>query len=369
MKITRVEPFIMHVPVTGARIADSTNQVTHWGAPGVIVHTDAGIQGFGYTGTLGHLTTDRLIRDCIGESLGPLLVGEDPISVRALWHRLYSTSGVHWVGRAGVTQMALSAVDIALWDIKAKAADMPLWRLLGGSESARVEAYNTDGGWLNWSKQELVDCARAMVADGFRGVKIKIGKPDSHEDLDRIEAVRNAIGPRVNLMVDANAIWDLPTALRFGARLKDYDVYWIEEPLGPDDVPGHAQLAQSITTPIALGEQLYSPARFRDFITAGAVHFVQPDATRIGGITPCWQAVELASTFRLPVVLHAADMVQVHLQVSMAHSACDLLEYIPWLRHCFEEPATVEDGFFKTPQMPGAGTTLRPDAVDKYGVQ
>lgn len=369
MKITRLEPFILHVPVTGARIADSTHQVTHWGVPGVVVSTDVGIRGYGYTGTLGHLPTDRLIRDCIGEVFGPLLVGEDPLSVRAHWQRLHDAPAVRWVGRAGITQMALAAVDVALWDIKAKAADMPLWKLLGGSDSARVEAYNTDGGWLNWSKQEVVDCARAMVDDGFRGVKLKIGKPDAHDDLDRIEAVRKAIGPRVNLMVDVNAAWDLPTAVRFGRRLEAFDIYWIEEPLPADDLPGHVELARSIATPIALGEGFYSVESFRDFISARAVRFVQPDATRLGGITPCWQVAELTQAFGLPVVAHAADMMQVHLHVSIAHPACNLLEYIPWLRDCFEEPATVEAGFFNAPTAPGASTTLKPAAMEDHGVR
>ena len=190
MKITRVEPFILHVPVTGSGIADSTHQVTHWGAPGVIVHTDAGVCGTGYTGTLGHLPGDRLIRDCIGECFGPLLVGEDPGSVRQLWQKLSSAPAIRWIGRAGITQMALAAVDIALWDIKAKAAEMPLWKLLGGSQSARLEAYNTDGGWLNWSKQELVDSARATLDAGFGGLKIKVGSPDPYDDLERIDRLR-----------------------------------------------------------------------------------------------------------------------------------------------------------------------------------
>jgi len=369
MKITRVEPFILHVPVTGSGIADSTFAVTHWGAPGVILHTDAGIRGYGYTGTTGHLAADRLIRDAIAGCFGPLLEGEDPRGVRALWHKLYSFPAIRWVGRAGITQLALAAVDIALWDIKAKAAEMPLWKLLGGSESKQVEAYNTDGGWLNWSKDQLVDSARALVDQGFRGVKIKIGSPDPYDDLDRIEAVRAAIGPRVSLMVDANGAWDLPTAVKFGRRFSDYDVDWFEEPLVFDDVGGHARLARSIATPIALGEQLYCVSEFRSFIEAGAVHFVQPDATRLGGITPWWEVADLAFAYRLPVTAHISDMMQIHQHLSIAHPACDLLEYIPWLRECFEEPATVVGPYYQIPRAPGASTTLKPDALERYGVE
>ena len=135
-----------------------------------------------------------------------------------------------------------------------------------------------------------------------------------------------------------------------------------------DDVAGHALLARSIETPIALGEQLYSADAFRDFITAGAVQFVQGDATRLGGITPWWQVAELARTYRLPVVAHAADMMQIHQHLSIAHPACAWLEYIPWLRGCFQEPATVEEGLFRVPQAPGASTTLRADALERFAV-
>ena len=368
MKFTRVEPFILHVPVTGSGIADSTFQVTHWGAPGVIVHTDAGIRGYGYTGTNGHTATDRLIRDAIGECFGPLLEGEDPREVRALWKKLSSFPAIRWVGRAGVTQMALAAVDIALWDLKAKAADMPLWKLLGGSGTKRVEAYNTDGGWLNCSKQQLVDSARSLLDQGFGGVKLKVGSPDPYDDLERIAAVREAIGPRASLMVDANGAWDLARAVKFGRRFSDYDVDWFEEPLGFDDVAGHARLARAIATPIALGEQLYSASEFRTFLEAGAVHYVQPDATRLGGITPWWQVADLAAAFHVPVTAHISDMMQVHQHLSVAHPACDLLEYIPWLRVCFEEPATVVGSHYQTPQAPGASTTLQPDALERFGV-
>jgi len=368
MKIIGLEPFILHVPVTGSAIADSTNAVTHWGAPGVIVHTDAGISGCGYTGTLGHLACDRLIRDCIGEVLGPLVLGQDALATASLWEQMTAYPPLKWVGRAGIAQMAIAAVDVALWDIKAKAADMPLWQLLGGNEKKRLAAYNTDGGWLNWSKQQLIDDARRAVDAGFWGVKIKIGKPDPHEDLDRIEAVRDAVGAEVNFMVDGNCAWDLPTAIHFGGRFADYDLYWFEEPLAADDVSGHAELARAIETPIAVGESLYRVSEFRRYMEARAIHHVQPDATRLGGITPWLPAAELAQSFGLPVIAHVADMMHIHAHLAFAHPACRMLEYIPWMRVCFEEPVTVEDGCFVLPRNPGAGTTFCGDTIERFGV-
>jgi L-alanine-DL-glutamate epimerase-like enolase superfamily enzyme len=368
MKITRVETFLLHVPVTQNQIADSTHQVTHWGAPGVILHTDSGLRGFGYTGTHAHEASDRLILKCIAESYAPLLIDENAHSVQHVWAKLNRFPPVQWVGRAGITHLALAAVDIALWDLKAKAAEIPLWLLLGGSGKDTVEGYNTDGGWLNWPVERLVsDCRRLVFEEGYRGVKIKVGSPDPLTDVERIAAVRNAIGPDCKLMVDANGRWDLPTALRNGHALQDNDVYWLEEPLWYDDLPGHTRLAASIFTPVALGEQLYTLDSFRDFIAAGAVHYVQPDAMRLAGITEWWQVADLALAHRLPVVAHIGDMAQVHLHLSIAHRACALLEYIPWMRECFVEPATVRDGTFVLPEQPGAGTTLRPDAMERFG--
>jgi L-alanine-DL-glutamate epimerase-like enolase superfamily enzyme len=369
VRITAVETFILHVPVTRSQIADSTHQVTHWGAPGVIIKSDAGIDGYGYTGTHAHLPTDRLIADCIAHAYAPLLIGEDPRQVQHLWQKLYHFPPIQWVGRSGITHLALNAVDVALWDIKAKAAGMPLWKLLGGDAAKPIQAYDTDGGWLNWSLEQLVADARRRVEEqGYQGVKIKVGSPDPYDDLQRIQAVRQAIGPRVKLMVDANGRWDLATAINVGRRLSDYDVYWLEEPLWYDDVRGHAALARHIQTPIALGEQLYTLDAFRDFIQAEAVHFVQADAVRLAGVTQWWQAADLALVHHLPVVPHIGDMMQVHLHLCIAHGACSLLEYIPWLRGCFEEPATVQDGYFIPPQLPGAGTTLNQRALTEYRV-
>jgi L-alanine-DL-glutamate epimerase-like enolase superfamily enzyme len=358
MKITKLEPIILHAPVTRGGIADSTHRITHWGAPGVAIHTDTGMIGYGFSGTHAHLPTDRLIVDCIIDSYGPLLLGEDPREVRALWEKLHKQSEIYWVGRAGITHLALGAIDIALWDLKAKDAGLPLWKLLGGSAAKKVEAYHTDGGWLNWPLETLVsDCRRLVEKEGYRAVKLKVGGPNPLEDLRRVEAVRQALGPDVRIMTDANGRWTLPQAIQTAGRLVDFDIAWIEEPIYFDDVEGHRRLAETITTPIALGEQLYMASQFRDFIQAGAVHYVQPDVVRLAGVTEFWQVAELARCYSLPVVPHVGDMCQVHQHLCFAHPACSLLEYIPWLRDWMEVPVKIENGYYIAPEEPGAGMT------------
>lgn len=369
MTITRLEKIILHAPVTRGGIADSTHSITHWGAPGVAIHTDTGLVGYGFSGTHAHLPTDRLIVDCIVDSYGPLLVGEDPSEVRALWEKLHKRSEIYWVGRAGITHLALGAIDIALWDLKSKSLNLPLWKLLGGSAKKQVEAYNTDGGWINWPLETvLADCKKMVQEQGYRAVKLKVGKPDANEDIRRVEAVRSALGPDIRIMADANGRWTLPQAIQTVTRLQQFDLTWIEEPIYFDDVEGHRRLAEAISTPIALGEQLYTANQFRDFIHAGAVHYVQPDVVRLAGITEFWQVADLARCYNLPVVPHVGDMCQVHQHLCFAHSSCGLLEYIPWLRDWMQEPAKIVDGFYVAPQAPGAGMTPTAEALERIRV-
>lgn len=363
MKIVAVESFIVRVPIRRP-IGDAVHDWDFWSVPGCWVRTDDGLVGTGYTGLMGN--GESLITDVIDQYYAQRLLGADPQDVAGLWDSL-QWGEMHWVGRAGVTQMALSAVDIALWDIKAQAAGVPLWQLLGGHKSS-YPAYNTDAGWLNWSLEELVEDTARLISEGWGGVKIKLGKPSLREDLVRLAAVRERLGPDPMLMVDVNMGWDLTRARAAGPALAEHDVHWLEEPLHPDDVSGHAALARSISTPIALGESLYHRFQFRDFITQRAVAFVQADVTRVGGITEWLRVAGLASGFNVPVIPHAGDMMQVGQHLVGATTNAPMLEYIPWILELFEEPVRVERGTVHLPRTPGASTTMRPDALERWRV-
>jgi L-alanine-DL-glutamate epimerase-like enolase superfamily enzyme len=365
MKITAVTPFILHVPVTGAQIADSTHTISHWGVVGARIETDAGLAGHGFTGTHAHLASDQLITRCIASCHAPLLIGEDPREIRRLWHKLARNPALQWVGRAGITTLAHAAIDVALWDLKAQAARQPLWQLLGGQVRPNVRAYNTDIGWLSIPDGELVAGAARAVEQGFSGIKIKVGS-SVERDLRRVAAVRHAIGPDVTLAVDGNGKWDLPTCLRFCRGAQPHDLYWFEEPLWYDDVKGHAQLARQAGIPIALGEQLYTTDAFAEFFAQQAIHWAQPDVTRMAGLSEVLQVCDTAHAFRLPVAPHAGDMSQVHVHLAYAHPAVAVLEYIPWIKHCFTEPAEVVNGAFRLPAQPGAGTTPTPQAWQRH---
>jgi L-alanine-DL-glutamate epimerase-like enolase superfamily enzyme len=365
MKISTVTPFILHVPVTGAQISDSTHTLTHWGVVGARIDTEDGLSGYGFTGTHAFLPGDQLITRCIATCHAPLLIGEDARDTARLWHKLAHHPALQWIGRAGITTLSHAAIDVALWDLKAKAAGVPLWKLLGGQARERVRAYNTDVGWLSIADDALVDGARRAVDEGFSGIKIKVGST-VERDLRRLAAVRRAIGPDITLAVDGNGKWDLPTCLRFCSAAQERDVYWFEEPLWYDDVKGHAQLARATCIPVALGEQLYSTDAFAEFFAQQAIHWVQPDVTRMAGLTDVLRVCDHAHALRLPVAPHAGDMSQVHVHLAHAHPAVAVLEYIPWIKHCFTEPAEVVDGYFRLPGQAGAGTTPTDEAWERY---
>jgi L-alanine-DL-glutamate epimerase-like enolase superfamily enzyme len=368
VKIKTIEPFILHLPLTSDSISDSTHSITHWGVVGTAITTEDGLTGYGFTGTHAHLASDRLITACIRDCYGPLLVGEDASDISRLWTKLARHPSLQWVGRAGITQLALAAVDVALWDLKSKKAGVPLWQYLGGARTDRLEAYNTDIGWLSFSEADLISgAAGAVEEEGFTRIKLKVGHEDPNADIRRLAAVRKRLGPHVRIAIDGNGKWDLPTCQRFCERARDLDLYWFEEPLWYDDVGSHAVLARSTSIPIALGEQLYTVDAFRAFIDARAVAYVQPDVTRLGGITEYIQVADLALANRLPVVPHAGEMSQVHVHLSYWHPASTILEYIPWIKDHFEEPANVRDGVYLRPQQPGASTTPLAASFERYG--
>jgi len=370
MRITGIEPFIVHVPLKDA-IADSTNSIDHWGFPGVILHTDAGVGGYGFTGTHAYLPGDRQITAYISSVYGPLLIGESVESracIERIWRKLHDTPPLRWIGRAGLGHLALAAVDIALWDLHAKNLGLPLWRILRQAKApSRLEAYNTDAGWLSIPTDDLVSGCLRSVERGFKGVKIKVGSADAGNDLRRIEAVRKAVGPRHRLMIDVNGRWTLERASALARELDAYDLFWCEEPLYFDDLVSHVELSKIMRTPMALGEQLYSKFHFDAFLQAKAMRFVQVDAVRVAGITEWLAVADRAGEAGVPVVPHVGDMMQVHQHIALAHPACRLLEFIPWAQECFEEPATVREGHFVPPAAPGAGTTFTVAALRQFG--
>ncbi|MGM0928191.1 MAG: L-talarate/galactarate dehydratase [Actinomycetota bacterium] len=291
------------------------------------------------------------------KEIADTMIGEDPNDIAKLYNKLLWAGAS--VGRSGVATQALAALDIALYDLKAKRAGLPLAKFLGAHRDS-VRTYNTSGGFLNASIDEVKDRASRSIEEGIGGIKIKVGLPDTAEDLRRVAAVREHIGDDVPLMVDANQQWDRATALRMGRRLEQFDLVWIEEPLDAYDAEGHAALAAALDTPIATGEMLASVAEHERLIAARACDIIQPDAPRVGGITQFLRLTTLADQAGLDLAPHFA--MEIHLHLAAAYPREPWVEHFDWLDPLFNERLETRDGRMIVPDRPGLGFTFSDQA-------
>ncbi|GAA1749580.1 L-talarate/galactarate dehydratase [Streptomonospora arabica] len=314
------------------------------------ISTESGLEGVGFSyskraggpGQFAHAA-----------EIAPALLGEDPSDIAKIWEKL-AWAGAS-VGRGGLAVQAIAAFDIALWDLKAKRAGLPLAKLLGAHRDS-VRCYNTSGGFLNAPVEEVLEKASAAVEAGIGGVKLKVGHPDSAVDIARVRAVREHLGPGVPLMVDANQQWDRATARRMCRALEEFDLVWIEEPLDAQDFTGHAALAAGCATPVATGEMLTSVAEHAELVRTGGADIVQPDAPRIGGITQFLKVMAMADQRGLELAPHFAMEIHIHLAAAFAREPW--VEHFEWLDPLFNEHLEIADGRMHLSARPGLGVTL-----------
>ncbi|MDP9636409.1 L-talarate/galactarate dehydratase [Rhodococcoides fascians] len=287
------------------------------------------------------------------QEIAPVLIGEDPNDIGKVWTKLVWAGAS--VGRSGVATQAIAAIDIALWDLKAKRAGLPLAKLIGASRDS-VQTYNTSGGFLHTPIEEVMDNAAGSLANGIGGIKLKVGQPDWRTDIARVTAVREFLGDDVPLMVDANQQWDRPTANRMCRILEQFDLVWIEEPLDAYDAEGHAMLARNFDTSIATGEMLASVGEHVRLLEAGAVDILQPDAPRIGGITQFLKLAGLAEHHNVQLAPHFA--MEIHLHLAAVYPLQTWVEHFDWLDPLFDEHLETRDGRMHLSARPGLGFTL-----------
>lgn len=299
--------------------------------------------------------------------LAPALLGEDPSDIGRIWDKLMWAGAS--VGRGGLAAQAIAAFDIALWDLKAKRAGLPLAKLLGAYRDS-VRCYNTTGGFLHLPIEQVLDRAAAALADGIGGIKIKVGHPDHAVDLARVTAVREKIGDQVPLMVDANQQWDRPAARRMCRAFEPLRLQWIEEPLDAHDFDGHARLTQAFDTPIATGEMLSSVAEHAELIRAG-IDIVQPDAPRVGGITRFLDIMSLAGREQLQLAPHF--VMEVHVHLAAAYPIEPWVEHFEWFDPLFDERLEIRDGRMWLSARPGLGVTISEQArawtIDRHQIR
>jgi L-alanine-DL-glutamate epimerase-like enolase superfamily enzyme len=359
-KITAAQAYLVDVPVEAVR-TDAVQSFAKQETIFVELTTSDGLLGRGYSYTIG--TGGTAVLALLRDYLLPRLIGQDARRLEAVWHDLFAATRSTTVG--AITSLALAAVDIALWDRRAVAAGQPLWVIAGGAQES-VPLYDTEVGWLHLSVDELVAGAHAAMAAGRAGVKIKVGKPDPAEDVARLRAVREALGPNADLMADANQAFTAPEAIRRARLLEPVDLYWLEEPLPADDIAGHAALARSTSIAIAVGESLYSIGHFAEYVRRGAAGIVQVDAARIGGITPWLKVAHLAEAHNLAVCPHF--LMELHVSLAAAVSNGRYLEYIPQLSAITRGGLSIVDGRALPPTTAGLGIDWDLDAIDRLRV-
>jgi D-arabinonate dehydratase len=358
VKIAAIDTFVLRVP-TAKPIALS---YPHHHLVTALIRTDEGLTGLGYSLVFGGGGSEA-VHAYLRTRLAPLLVGEDPLLVERLWEKMYRAD--RGIKRQGVAAYALSALDIGLWDIVGKAASLPLYKLWGGVTDT-VAAYGS-GGWPEYTVGDLVGEAERYAAMGCRYYKLKIHDPDPRVNRQRVETVRDALGPGVRLMVDVNQRLDVLGNIRQAALLEDLDLVWYEEPVLADDLAACAEVARAIRIPVATGENNYSRFEFREVIERRAARYLMPDVCRANGFSETLKIARLAAAHGLLVSPHVVH--ELSLQVAGALGNGFLVELIDWTPpDLFAEMPRCEGGHFRIPDRPGHGIALAPGAEQTYRV-
>jgi L-alanine-DL-glutamate epimerase-like enolase superfamily enzyme len=362
MKITTIETGLYRVPMPEP-LVDSTIRLTEWELVISRVGTDDGVTGVGWCYTIG--SGGSAMRALAQDVLAPVVVGQDPFHTERISARLWGA--VSRMG-SGLTSFAIAPIDIAVWDIVAKAVRRPLYEVLGGCRE-QIPVY---GSGINFHLDidGLLKQMQGYLDHGYRAVKMKVGKPDAEEDVERVRAVRRLIGPRVALMVDANLAWTAADAVRRATLLQPFDLYWLEEPLPQQDIGGHARLRSAVPIPIAVGENLYTRHEFAEYLRSGAVDIIQADVCRVGGITEWMKIAHLADAWDMQMAPHIVYELSVSLLCAVPNgltaeliSGGNLTEL-----GVLAEPLLPDAGVGVPPRRPGHGVVFDERALARYAV-
>ena len=355
MKVSAVEtqPVVVRLD---RPIGSALGQIAKFGCILVTVRTDERITGENLIFTLNDRRT-TVLRQMVDE-LADVAVGQDAGHIAGFWARAWKD--INFLGHKGVPVAGISAIDGALWDALGKAAGLPLYRLLGGAQD-RVPAYHSGGLWLSRSIDELAEEAQGFVAQGFRAMKMRLGLPDPADDIARVKAVRDAIGPDVKLMADANQGLTEAQAIRLGRRLEPFNLTWFEEPLPAWDLDGLARVSAALDTPIASGETEYTRYGFRRMLELRSADILMPDLQRVGGVSEFMRVGHMAESHDIAVSSHLFPETSV--QVLGALSNATFLEYMPWFSPLYNEALEFRDGAAVVPERPGWGFTFNRDYI------
>ena len=361
MNITRVEPILLTLPAARTRVSLTEPAPASTTVVAVRLHTDTPHLGLGFTTAPA---AGRVLHSVIESELGPLVTGEDPTANEWLFAK--AQGRYRATGWAGLVSRAYAAIDIALWDLKARAAGLPLYRLLGGNRP-NVACFAGDLAAVGSDAGLTIQAAGPLVAEGVLGVTVEVGGGDVQLDADRVQQIRDGLGESAWLGIAADGRYDLGTALAMAHFYEeDVGIDWIDTPLPPDDRVGYQRLAERMEVPLAVGASFDDRADFRRTLEAGAVRVLRPDPLRLGGITPLLKVAALAEAFHVSVVPYRLPEVGVHLACGLPN--VPMAEWGSWLAGAFKEPVTPRNGKLVPADGPGLGLELNADAVARFRV-
>jgi L-alanine-DL-glutamate epimerase-like enolase superfamily enzyme len=363
MKVLQVTTKALSIPLERPLYVGNKSHLFSRFNPVIVqVMTDEGVEGFG----IAFAEEDKRIKTLKSaiDELSEVIIGQDIFRSEEAWSRLFEATG--HMGHRGYGIYALSALDSALWAIRAKALGMPLGRLLGGYRD-KVPAYASHKLFRNWTLDELQQDAASLVRQGFRSMKMNMGDKSLSAEVERFRAVREAVGDDVEIMIDANWSWTVPEALKIGRALEPYGVKWLEDPVASDDPDDLCRLAGFLDIPIAAGETFCTKREFRTLLEKRAADVLIVDLQRVGGVTEWMKVAAMAQAWNVPVASHLFDEFSVHL-VAAVPNGC-MVEYMPWWDVIYEEPPVVENGYMSVPELPGSGWELDAEALRRYEMQ
>ena len=343
-------------------LSDSRHGVhTHFDLVTVTIKSGADITGIGYTYTV-HAGGGAIL-SLIKDDIAPLLIGQPSGEINLLWQKIWKRT--HYVGRGGIVSFVISAIDIALWDLKGKNENTPLWKLIGGNSNS-VPAY-LGGIDLHLSTEELVNKSINACERGYTALKMKVGRDYLEEDVERVRAVRKAVGKDMIIMLDANMAWSVEEAIIASKAFSESKIFWLEEPIEPDDYWGHNRVLKEGGLPIAAGESLRTVTEFKHLFNAGGVSFAEPDASNIGGITAWLEVANLAREKKLPVTSHGIHELHVHLLAGISNSS--YLEVHGFgIDRFIENSPEFKNGEMQAPNSPGHGVKFKEHLLHKYEI-
>ncbi|MEO9297769.1 mandelate racemase/muconate lactonizing enzyme family protein [Devosia alba] len=359
-KIVRIDLLMVDL-VPKVKRVDAIQSFVSQETPFVRITDADGVVGTGYSYTIG--TGGPSVMALLERTLGPAIIGRDAYDIEAIWRDLLFLTHATTVG--ALTAIAMAAIDTALWDLKCRKLGLPLHKLAGGAQR-EIALYTTEGGWLHIEQAALVEDALRAKEAGFGGCKLKVGRP-IHEDVARIAAVRDAVGPGFEIFTDANQAFAVDEAIRRARAYESLDIGWLEEPLPADDISGHVRLSEHTSLPIAVGESLYSISHFREYLQRHAASVIQVDVGRIGGITPWLKVAHMAEAFNVAVCPHF--LMELHVSLCAAVPNARWVEYIPQLDALTTQGMSIQNGKARPSDAPGLGIEWDFDAINRLAVE